>query len=148
MTLSTQTLIDRALVIDLAVAYTRGVDARRWDEACAVFTEDATVDYGSRVGTERGRNQIAQLLGRTLDGLDSTQHLIGNHVVEIEGDRATHSCYLVAQHVRNGELYTVGGTYFDELVRGDDGWAIVHRRLERSWRAGNPQVITGGTPPR
>ena len=65
--------------------------------------------------------------------------------VRIDGDAATHQCYLQAQHVRHAAdpspNYIVGGRYEDDLVRTAAGWRIAHRRLVIQWNDGNPAVI-------
>ena len=35
----------------------------------------------------------------------------------------------------------IAGTYRDRLRRTSDGWRIVERVQEYSWRSGNPDVI-------
>ena len=80
-----------------------------------------------------------------LEPLDASQHLLGNHVVTVDGDEARSQCYLQAQHVRSGtpggDNYIIAGTYTDELRRGTDGWKIARRRLTVTWTSGNPTVL-------
>ena len=53
--------------------------------------------------------------------LTLSHHMVSNHVVEIEGDKARCKCYFQAQHVRNstpgGVNFVIAGKYEDELVR-------------------------------
>ena len=83
----------------------------------------------------RGRIRTA------LQHLDDSQHLVGNHEIAVDGDAATHRCYLQAQHVREaavgGPNYIVAGRYEDRLARTDAGWRITHRTLTVMWTDGN-----------
>lgn len=76
-----------------------------------------------------------------LAGFDCTQHLLGNVVVDIDGDDAHATCYLQAQHVLGGDVFTVGGTYRDRISRTPDGWRIAERRLEPVWQTGDAGLV-------
>jgi hypothetical protein len=82
-----------------------------------------------------------------LEHLDTSQHLVGNHEIQVDGDDATHRCYLQAQHVRQaatgGPNYIVAGRYEDRFRRTDQGWRIVHRALVVMWTEGNVGVVYG-----
>ncbi|MEY3618629.1 MAG: hypothetical protein RL726_1327, partial [Actinomycetota bacterium] len=75
------------------------------------------------------------------------QHLLGNHRVDIDGDRATCSSYLQSQHVRRsaegGPNFIVAGQYEDTMIRTADGWRIEFRRLSVWWTEGNSRVTRG-----
>jgi hypothetical protein len=137
--------IDRLDIIELHHRYAWALDRRDWQLLEECFTPDGGVDYGDLGGELHGAADIAAFCRRALEGLDATQHLIGNSMVQLDGDRATSTCYFQAQHVlagaRDGDTYIVAGTYADELAREDDGWRIAHRTLTPSWRQGNPDVF-------
>ena len=137
-------LSDRHEIGEVLIRYATALDSRDWDLLGACFTADAVADYGELGGVNEGLPAIVSVV-RSLEGFDSTQHLIGNIAVELAGDRATATCYLQAQHVvlgtEGGDCFTIAGTYRDELARTADGWRIVHRRLEPSWQSGNPKVL-------
>ena len=80
---------------------------------------DATADLAGPsplVGIDAIRARIRT----ALEMLDVSQHLVGNHEVSVDGDDATHRCYLQAQHVRRaaagGPNYIVAGRYEDRFV--------------------------------
>jgi len=140
-------LIDRAAVLDVVVAYATALDTRDWAGLESLFTDDAEVDYGPSVGAAHGPQAIAAVLRRTLEHLDATQHLMGNSVVRVSGDEASHTGYVQGQHVRRGvpggDLYLVAGRYEDRLRRTPDGWRFTYRTLVRSWSQGNRAVVHG-----
>ncbi len=138
-----QQLLDERDIIDTTIAYTWAIDNRRWDVLRErVFLADATA---ALVTPLVGVESIISRIERALGMLDSSQHLIGNHQVTIDGDTATCRCYLQAQHVRQtaegGPNYIVAGIYADDLVRTDAGWRIKHRDLQVLWTDGNTKVV-------
>ena len=76
-----------------------------------------------------GVDGIVERSRGALEPLDASQHLLGNIVVEVNGDDATSVCYFQAQHVRagtpGGDTYFIAGSYADRLVRTPQGWRIV-----------------------
>ena len=89
------------------------------------------------------------ILDRTrtaLAPLTATQHLLGNVVVETNGDTARSVCYFQAQHVSTGtpggETYIIAGRYADALTRTAGGWKITERVQTYLWRDGNRAVVT------
>jgi len=136
--------MDRAEIVDVILLYCQALDTADFDALDDVFTPDATADLVEEV---TGREAIKARIRRTIEPLDRTQHLVGNHRIELNGDRATCSSYLQAQHVRRstegGPHLIVAGRYDDVLVRTVDGWRIEHRRLSVWWTEGNPRVARG-----
>ena len=138
-----QTLLDERKIHEVATRYCRALDTKDWDLLDDVFVTDATAVLGTSaalVGIDAIRDRISAALGH----LDDSQHLVGNHEIHVDGDTATHRCYLQAQHVRTsavgGPNYLVAGRYEDRLVRTDAGWRIVHRTLTVMWTDGNVAV--------
>lgn len=137
-----QTLADERAVIDLASRYCWALDTRDFEELRNIFLPDAFAFLG---GTEcHGIEAIIQRISSALTRLDASHHLVGSHLVAVDGDQATHKCYLQGQHVlqgtEGGDLWMVAGTYEDQMVRTPDGWRIKERILSRVWTEGNPNV--------
>jgi hypothetical protein len=134
---------DEQAIIDIAVAYTWALDTKQLAELRSVFTADATADLNGVACA--GVDAIIARIERPLSRLDATQHLVGNHQVQIDGDTATHRCHLQSQHVKRGtaggDNFLIGGVYEDRLARTPDGWRITHRTLTPVWTDGNPAVV-------
>lgn len=145
---SADLLADRAAIVDVLYRYATALDGRDWDLLSEVFTEDAVGVYTGRINrTFEGREAIVGLVSSALTGLDVSQHMISNPVVQIDGDSAESRCYLRAQHYMahppaGATTHEVGGTYHDRLVRTPAGWRIAHRRLEVTWSNGNAGIQT------
>lgn len=112
--------------------YARICDERGWAAIDAVFSADASADYGGR--QLRDRTAIVAMLRDHLGGCGPTQHLLGNLVVEIAGDIVTSRVSVRAAHRGAGNLreqtYDCMGEYLDRWVRTEHGWRIVHRRMQ------------------
>jgi ketosteroid isomerase-like protein len=138
-------LIDERDITATLHRYASALDLRDWELLATCFTEDAVGDYGTGPQPLQGIEAITALCQGVLESLDHSQHLIGNVEVAVDGDAATASSYLQAQHVRagapGGENFIIAGRYVDELARTDEGWRISRRRLERWWDEGNPAVV-------
>ncbi len=133
---------DRSSIIDVAVRYTWALDTRSFEDLRNVFTPDATANLR---GVEcDGVDQIISRIAGSITRLDHTQHLVGNHLVTVDGDVGTHRCQLQGQHVlagcEGGDNYIVAGFYDDRVVRTADGWRIAHRTMQQTWADGNPNV--------
>ena len=138
-----QTLLDDHEIRHLAFRYCRALDTKDWALLDEVFVPDATAELGTPA-TLQGVDAIRARIRGALERLDDSQHLVGNHEIEVDGDTATHRCYLQAQHVREaavgGPNYIVAGRYEDRLVRTANGWRIAHRTLTVMWTDGNVSV--------
>ncbi len=132
---------DERAITDTAIRYTWALDGKAFGELDDVFLPNATANLGS---PDRlvGREAIVDKCSTALGKFAASQHLVGNHQVSIDGDAATHRCYLQAQHIRaNGALWMVGGRYEDEMVRTGDGWRIQHRDLIVMWTSSDTSAV-------
>ncbi len=138
-------IVDRTEIVDVMTRYSTALDSRRWDLLEEVFAPDGVAEFGSLGGRHEGPGAIAAFVQTVLGGLDASQHLLGNQVVRLDGDRADATCYFQAQHMlvsaNGGNTYLVGGTYDDEFVRTPSGWRIALRRLTPTWYDGNAGVF-------
>jgi|SRR6185437_318405 len=128
-------------IVGIIVAYATAVDTRDWALFASLFTPDAVWEY--RAGRERrtGPDDILARVRPSIERLDATQHFVTNHVVTVTGGTATHTCYYLAQHLRDGERFLAAGRYADQLRRSDGGWRIATRALISTWTDGNPAVV-------
>jgi 3-phenylpropionate/cinnamic acid dioxygenase small subunit len=142
-----QTLLDEREIRNLAFRYCRALDTKNWPLLDEVFLADATAELGTPT-TLDGIDAIRTRIRTALEHLDDSQHLVGNHEITVDGDVATHRCYLQAQHIRaaavGGPNYIVAGRYEDRLTRTSQGWRISHRTLTVMWTDGNVAVAHPG----
>ena len=81
--------------------------------------------------------EFLEIIQRAVSVFESTQHLISNHVITVDGDNATCVCYLQAQHFRQDETgahsMLIGGYYSNSLIRTPDGWRINKYQIVKTW---------------
>lgn len=142
-----QMLLDRAAVIDTVNRYATAIDTRDWALLRSCFTEDLEADFTSFGVREvaHGADGWVEAVRATIDGLDASQHVITNHVVDVDGDTATCVAYIQAEHFlandRGDNFYTIGGYYTEDLVRTGDGWKIRKYAITVTWHRGNRDVL-------
>jgi 3-phenylpropionate/cinnamic acid dioxygenase small subunit len=122
---------DRQAVVDVLNRYARCLDNRDWNGLDSVFDLNVTGDYGAVL---TGRTTLVEMIRGLLDACGPTQHLLGNYVIDTDGDTARADTQARVIHIGAGERaaltpYESIGTYHDELRRTEDGWRITHRRF-------------------
>ena len=134
---------DRAEVFDVLNRYADAADRRDWSLYDQVFTPDATADYG--VSKLASREAIVDLIRKSLGGCGPTQHLLGNHTAQVDGDEAHASCRVRAFHrgvgEHSAETYELFGTYYHDLVRTADGWRTRQLRMDIAVELGTRDVL-------
>ena len=127
-------LLDRQAITDLIHAYCYHFDRNEPVEVAALFTPDATVDYGPEAATIVGADAIASTISVGLERtFAATSHHVSNIQITLEGcDRARSVTYLYAWHryvdgSPDGELW---GRYLHRFARTDAGWRIAELVLQ------------------
>lgn len=121
-----QTMEDREAIRELTAQYCQC--AVRGDAAGVVtlFTEDGVMEAGDT--REQGHERLLTLYKESFADLRPIP-CVHNHVIELEGDRATGTCTVELRMVENGEPYTAAGWYEDDFVRVGSAWKFSRRRL-------------------
>lgn len=129
-----QRLIDKNDCVELVHKLARAIDRCDGDLVDSVFHPDATDDHGGYKGTAR---DFVPWVMDVLNGMRRTQHIIGNVLVEIDGDRAQGESYFIAHHVLpgdDGERFMVAaGRYLDRFERRSGAWRMSHRHAVYDW---------------
>ncbi|MBY4212603.1 nuclear transport factor 2 family protein [Rhodococcus fascians] len=134
-------LADRQSVADLCSRYALALDRNDWQALTEIFDTDGVMDF-AHVGEVSGPAAIAEICSQALTSLDGSQHLVGTILVTVDGDRASSISYFHAQHVKAGEIYTVGGQYVDRARRTSGGWKLAHRVQTVTWTSGDEKVLS------
>lgn len=135
-----QALLDRQDIYDLVCRYCRGVDRLDHDLIRACYWDDASDDRGFFQG---GPDAFAAFAIKASKLSSSTHHLIGNALIEVEGDVAFGEIYLLAQHRTQDKTgaaidFFVGGRYVDRYERRGGEWRIAHRTELTDWVRSDP----------
>lgn len=127
-------LLERQAILDTITRYARAMD--RLDEELfkTAYHADAVDDHGVFVGA---RDEFYPWVSKLLsEQRSSTQHVIGNFTVEIDGHSAHAETYFIAPSmVAQGYPFSlVGGRWLDRLVKEDGRWQILARLVVTDWQ--------------
>ncbi|NJP68517.1 nuclear transport factor 2 family protein [Streptomyces spiramenti] len=136
---------DRAEIIELMSSYADIPDRARFAELPQrVFTDPVTLDFGSVAGTPVMEVPVAaygESLKETFAPFVAAHHVITGHVVRIDGDRATVSAHVRAEHWFPSEVtgdgpncWLVVGFYDNEAVRTSEGWRLSRVKLTATYQ--------------
>jgi hypothetical protein len=138
-------LLDRTQISEAIIRYFNGLDVRDWEMVRATLADTIDLDFSQLFGDPRTLHESDDFVAfaRTvLSGFRHTQHISPNHVITIDGDRASATAYMYAWHSvpsdgKGGDSYTLRGTYDVGLVRVGDGWGINRLHMAVWDEAGN-----------
>lgn len=133
-----QWLVDRAEITDLVLDFARCVDDRDIAKYADNFTEDGELVLPFAHLT--GREQILTI--PELPARWATHHLIGNILIDIDGDVARTRTYVQATHVFDtatpSDTAQAGGWYLQDLRRTSDGWRFTRAEIRMVWETEKP----------
>ena len=128
-----EALAHREAIRDILYTHSRGLDRLDADLLKHAYWPDAQVDYGAFKGSA---HQFADIISPALSSqFELTQHLLGQTLVEMNGDKANTETYVYARHLLLGaeQELAFAGRYLDKLEYRDGLWKIFHRRVVMDW---------------
>lgn len=145
-----RTLLDRAAIEAVRHRFALALDTRDWALSGSLFTDEVDADLAA-VGSPRRTQPKADLVAlfrhafRRPAAENPTQQLYGNLPIEVTGDTATCSSYLVGHHTipdfAGGDEATLRARYVDRLTRTSDGWKIAALTLHVFSITGNAAIL-------
>ncbi len=142
-------LADRLDIIEACTRMAWLADQRDWAGLTEVFADRVRLDYTSLNGgepVELKREDVVTAWAGVLGRLAATQHLVGNHLVSVDGDEAACTATFHATHVypnpHGDSLWTLGGDYRYELRRIGARWRIAGITMTAKWATGNQHIMT------
>ncbi|HEX6351358.1 nuclear transport factor 2 family protein [Actinophytocola sp.] len=147
--MSTASLQDRLDVIEVVNRFGWHTDQHEWDELSEVLAEDIYCDYSAVFGVEQSTVARADVLSQweKLFSHVRTQHIITNHIVDVDDDTATCRAHFHANHVaeaRHGDSqFLLAGSYQFGLARTDGRWRVASVVVSPIWSRGNLTILTG-----
>jgi hypothetical protein len=129
-----ENFLEREQIRDCIARLARGEDRRDAELISACYWPDSTSDYGVFVGT------FDKYLAWVVPGspaIPVTQHVLGQSVIELQGDAARVETQVISYHRVNmgkEERDTViGGRYLDRIERRGSEWRIAQRTMLYDW---------------
>lgn len=122
-----QHLEDLEEIRGLRMEYHHCVNEDRFPDASPLFTDDAYVEYQG-VGSAKGKDEVYQLFARLRDAVTLIKQFVSNHMVKIDGDRASGIAYLDARYAQDGKSVIAAVKFVEEYRRTSEGWKISDMR--------------------
>ncbi len=141
MAADAQTLTDHLQIVALCARFVTAVDARDFAGVADCFTSDGTLETVIPPNVMRSRDEIETGLRARTSSTLAAQHLVTNHLYDVDGDQGAGSASFVMYRWPKPPAAACGatahgGTYFDRLERTERGWKFKHRRIEILWGPG------------
>lgn len=118
---------DFELIRQLTARYNRAsdeVDVETWLDC---FTVDGSFTRSNADRSYRGREELRELLTTfPVKG----RHLATDFIIDVDGNTARQSCYLIFLDRQGGFSVNMFGTYDDRLVRECGRWRFASRVLD------------------
>ncbi len=124
-------LQDLEAIRDLARLYAHCVWTRDVPGAVALFTADGVMDPGNQPPIH-GREALLASYQKML-GASIFQPFVHNHVIRLDGERATGVCYLDLRATVDGRSLIGSGHYDDLYAREDGHWKFRSRKLSMDY---------------
>jgi hypothetical protein len=139
-------IIERTEIADLLIRYFAAVDDKALDLkiAEATFTSDAKIirpDNAEIVG----QKQILDGHLKSFARFKATHHVMTNFIVDINNDKATLRCNVIANHMwaenkddpsLNNKNFLADGVFSAKAIKVDNQWRIVELKNRVVWREG------------
>ena len=144
---SLRLLLDRAAVVDVVLGFAQALDVKDWAACRRCFSDEVETDYSDLRGDPPQTVTADGFVASRRAALErlKTLHLSTNHLVTIDGDRATCVSAAVIHRLRpeDAERFDTYCAYTHSLVRTATGWKISKIKQSVYWNTGNPDVHSG-----
>lgn len=147
--MTVDTLLAKDEIRDLVLRYCRAIDRRDYAALPALYHEDATDDHSPMYqGSASG---YLEWLPSMLETMTVTSHMVQNHLVIVDGDRAEGEVTMISYHLTRDESgqdveIVIGGRYLDRYERRDGSWRFSHRKIVMDWNQIQPSTCQWDSP--
>ena len=131
-----QLLLDRLAIEDLFHSYAASVDRRDFAGVAACFAPDVRGRFGGE--ERRNRDELVEFISGVAF-FHTTLHMLGNTLIEVNGDRAQLDTDAMIKHhatLEDGSDYQLnmsGSRYGERLERRAGEWCIAERAVPPVW---------------
>jgi hypothetical protein len=128
-------MLDREMIRDVVMRYSRAVDRRDFEALRQVYWPEAIDDHGAYNGPVA---EFFDWVDQRTRNWDRTVHNICQIIVDLKGAEAGVETYFMAYHKKprpDGGWFDelVGGRYVDRMVKRNGEWRILHRIVLFEW---------------
>lgn len=119
---------DALEILQLAARYNHAIDYGDPEAWAGTFAEDGVFNGGGPQPVT-GHSALAAFAANFPSAVPGGRHWTNNHVVDGDGDEATHSCYLNLISASGGGNSVITGRYNDSLKKIDGQWRFTERTV-------------------
>lgn len=134
-----QNLLAKQAIYELSCIYMRGLDRTDADLLESVFFPDAYCEYGFINGSA---SVFIDYAVNALKGHHANQHMIGNTLIDVQGQEAFGEVYFNAYHkVKVEDAFEdilIAGRYLDRYELRNGEWKIAYRSERVDWSHSRP----------
>jgi len=142
--LNLEILLSEREIYRSIMSIARAMDNRDWDVLRKIFAPDIIADLGT--GNISGAEEVISFIRSFLNKCGTTQHLIGNVVVDIENNIATSKCYVCDMHLSKGAdsdvTFRTMGEYTDTWQQQNERWVLSRRVKDNRATIGSMDVFS------
>jgi uncharacterized protein (TIGR02246 family) len=121
-----QVLADKDEIRELTARYCYAVVRKDANALLDMFTTDGEFHMDGL--SCRGQDELKKLYVDKV-GEVAPVPFIQNHVIQVDGDRATGNCAVEIRLVQDGKAYTACGYYDDQYRRVNGAWKFANRKF-------------------
>ena len=118
---------DEAAIETIVESVASFADRSDFESLEKLYAEEVEVDYTSAFGGEvelKSPQGLMTQWASSLPGFDRTRHKISNIETEVEGNKATATADVTANHYLDEMFWQIAGSYEYGLVKEDGQWTI------------------------
>jgi hypothetical protein len=134
-----QVLLAKQSIYELSCRYMRGLDRLDAGSLASVFASNAYCEYGFVNGAP---DEFIQYALNALKTHHANHHMIGNALIEFDGEEAFGEIYFNAYHKIDGDEgpldLIIAGRYIDRYVQEEGAWKIAYRSERNDWSRTQP----------
>jgi hypothetical protein len=134
-----ETLIAKDEIRDLVVTLARAMDRNDSDGILSCYHPGAFDYHGEFEGPVEQLVGFIESLHR--DRVAAMYHLLGNHLITVDGDTGLGELYITALLRTKGDEpfdMIAGGRYLDRYLRREGQWRLAERRVVMDWQRFDP----------
>ncbi len=125
------------------IKFARAMDNRDWETIKSITTSDLTADFG--LGEIQGSAAVIESIQSFLDNCGTTQHILGNILIDVVGDQATSKSYVSDMHLckdtKKETYFRTLGDYSDKWLNIEGTWLMTQRIKDNRATMGSLDVF-------
>ncbi len=118
---------DKLAILELSAHYNHTLDYGDADGWLDTFSDDAVLNgMGAPLN---GKDQLSEFAQDYVQNVKSMRHWTNNHIIEVDGDTASHTSFFLIIDIDGSTSIKVTGRYKDKLKKEGGEWKFTLREV-------------------